>query len=136
MATRVAENVIHPSGMPVQCSGCFNQDPTARHIDFDAAIDRGWYGQDPATKIAMDDLVLCEGCIGTAARLLNWMPTEEFQNRLATLENRIEEEKKRADKAEDYAQRMEDALKHRPQQLTVSKPRKRGRPALAGVQED
>lgn len=133
--SRLADPVIQPVNMPQYCSSCFNQDSNLRHIDFEAACDRGWYGQDPGTHVAMDDLILCENCIGEGARQLGWMPTHEVVDKMTSLEHRLAEETKRADKAESYAERMEDAIKHRPNQLHVSPPRKRGRPAKVG-QED
>jgi hypothetical protein len=112
--TVVAEPLIKPFNLPQQCSSCFNQDTSLRHIDFQAACDRGWYGQDPATHISMDDLILCESCIGEAARQLGWMPTSEVMEKIDSLEHRLAKETKRADSGWEYADRMEDALKHRP----------------------
>lgn len=134
--TRVAEPTIKPSGLPQYCSSCMNQNPNVRHIDFEAACDRGWYGGDPALRVTMDDLVICEDCLKAAATLLEWMPTKEAIDRITNLEHRVGEEAKRADKAEAYAERMEDAFKHRPNQLKVSPPRKRGRPVAVGGPED
>lgn len=135
MSTKLAENVIQPTGLPQYCSACHGQDSNLRHIDFDAAVDRGWYGNDPGTHITQDDLILCETCLGSGARQLGFAPKGETQDRMTSLEHRLAEETKRADKAESYAERMEDAIKHRPNQLHVSPPRKRGRPAKVG-QED
>lgn len=128
--TRLAEPTIKPSGLPQYCSSCFAQDSNVRHIDFEAACDRGFYGEDPGTRITMDDLILCENCIGEAASQLGWMRTKETIDKITTLKHRLAESDKRADKAEAYAERMEDAFRHRPQQLKVSPPRKRGRPAV------
>jgi hypothetical protein len=78
----------------------------------------------------MDDLIMCEKCIGEAAIQLGWIPGSEWASQHASLEHRLDEERKRADKNEEYASRMEDAFKHRPEQLAVTKPRKRGRPKI------
>lgn len=57
---------------PAYCSACFNQDPQAIHVDMDAA----WDGPVPQMKgdgfdaVAIDDLVLCEACVRSAAGLL------------------------------------------------------------------
>jgi hypothetical protein len=119
-------NEIRPAELPVYCSACFNQDPSRKHIDFDASNDRGWYGENPATQVVMDDLILCENCINEASRLLGWMPVSEVQDKLSSLERRLDDERKRADKATEYSDRMEQALQHRPESLKVSRPR--GRP--------
>jgi len=119
VATRIADNLIQPAGLPQQCSACAGQESGYRHIDFDAAVDRGFYGDDPATKITMDNLVICEGCIATAARLLDWMPTHEFQGELQDYKHKYLEEKQRADKQEEFSSRLEDVLSHDPKGRTV-----------------
>jgi hypothetical protein len=119
-------NEIRPTNMPIYCSACFGQDPAARHIDFDAACDRGYGNTSNGYKVSMDDLILCEGCVRSAAVQLGMMDTEEFSEKTRSLERRLDAEKKRADKATEYADRMEEALEHRPEKLSVSRPR--GRP--------
>lgn len=119
-------NEIRPTNMPIYCSACFGQNPEAQHVDMDAACDRGYGDRDDGNKVSMDDLILCEDCIRSAGVLVGMTDTREFQEHTNSLERRLEEEKKRADKATEYADRMEDALKHRPEELKVSRPR--GRP--------
>lgn len=133
MTIRVA-NEIRPTNMPIYCSACFGQNPDARHIDFDAAADRGYGDTDNGLKISMDDLILCEECVKAGAVLLGMMDTETFQGRLHSLEHRLEEEKRRAEKATEYADRMEDALAHRPGELKVGRPRGRPRAHREEVQ--
>jgi hypothetical protein len=70
---------IHMTGLPIQCSSCAGQDSGARHIDFEAECDRGWYGSDPGTHIVMDDLILREHCIKEAATLLGWGDEETLR---------------------------------------------------------
>jgi hypothetical protein len=132
MTVRVA-NEVRAANMPIYCSACFGQNSDARHIDFDAACDRGYGDRDDGLKVSMDDLILCEDCVKSGAVLLGMMDTEAFQARLASLEHRLEEEKRRADKATEYADRMEQALSHRPQELKVQRPR--GRPRLGAAHD-
>lgn len=57
---------------PAYCASCFNQDPQALHVDMEAYFD----GPVPVAKkdgydaVAIDDLILCEGCVREAASLL------------------------------------------------------------------
>lgn len=122
MSVRPANEIL-PSGVPAYCSACGCQDPEKRHVDFDAACDRG-YGDD--TTIMMDDLVLCETCLRSGAVFVDMIDSTEAHDRIASLEARLDEEKKRADKAAAYAERMEQALAARPAPVKVSRPR--GRP--------
>jgi hypothetical protein len=110
MTIRVAEDHIKPSGLPMYCSSCFNQQPNLKHIDFDAACDRGFYGGENSTRITMDDLVLCEECIGEAARFLDWMPASEIKAALRAKDERIDRLEKDLKKAQRYAGNMEEVL--------------------------
>lgn len=122
----VLANEIRPVAMPVYCSACFNQNPDARHIDFDAASDRGYGQRDDGLQVAMDDLVLCEGCVREAALLLGMEAGEDRGRELEQLRNRWQAEKDRADRADRYAASLEDAFEHRP--VAINTPRRRGRP--------
>jgi hypothetical protein len=112
------------------CSACGCQDREKRHVDFDAACDRG-YGADEAIAVSMDDLILCETCLRSGALLVGMIDDAEPVERIAILERRLDEEKLRADKAVSYAERMEAALAERPTPVKVSRPR--GRPSKATV---
>ena len=125
MAVRDA-NEIRPAALPMYCSACHGQYPERKHIDFDAAIDRGWYGNDHGTRITMDDLILCEECLRNGAELIGMMDTHAFLDQKASLEHRLAREEKEREKAVEYADRMEQALQHRPESLKVTRPR--GRP--------
>lgn len=111
-------NEIRSSTMPTYCSACFNQQPALRHIDFDAATDRG-YGNDEAVKVAMDDLILCEGCVKRGAQLLGMVDSEEQAERIADLQKRLDTEERRYKQAQGYADRMEDALQHRSKPIAL-----------------
>ena len=121
-------NDIRPAELPVYCSACGCQDKSKRHVDFDAACDRG-YGADQDVPISMDDLIICETCLRSAAGLVGMIDDTEPLEKIATLEQRLSGEQKRADKAAAYAERMEQALAARPSPVKVSRPR--GRPPKA-----
>lgn len=130
--TRLA-NEVRAAGTPVYCSACFNHDSSLRHVDFDAACDRG-YGMQEAVKVSMDDLVLCETCVKAGGLLVGMVDAGEQAERMASLEERLTAETARCDQAVAYANRMEEALAARPEPVTVTRPR--GRPRrneMAGV---
>lgn len=121
-------NEIRAAHLPMYCSACGCQDGSLRHVDFDAACDRG-YGAESAQQVSMDDLILCETCLRSGAALVGMIDDAEPVAKIGQLKQRLAEEKLRADKAVAYAQRMEEALAARPEPVKVSRPR--GRPPKA-----
>jgi hypothetical protein len=110
--------------MPMYCAACFNQRPELRHIDFDAATDRG-YGAEEATRVAMDDLILCENCVREGARLLSMVDRDD--QTIATLQRKLDVAEKAKRQAQNYADTMEEALSKRPEKVAIDhrkKPRK------------
>jgi hypothetical protein len=121
--TRLA-NEVREAAMPMYCAACFNQQPSLRHSDFDASIDRG-YGNDEATRVAMDDLILCENCVREGARLLDMIDRDD--QTIATLEHKLDVAEKAKRQAQNYADTMEEALTKRPEKVHIDhrkKPRK------------
>lgn len=112
--------------VPIYCASCMNQDPQKRHVDMDAAVDRG-YGDSGAVQVTMDDLQVCETCVATAARLIGYVDSSEQADRISNLERRLKSEQMARIKAERYADDLETALDNRPG--PVHTPRKRGRPS-------
>lgn len=122
--TRLASD-IREADKPIYCSACFNNQD-CRHIDFEAACDRG-YGNDEAVKIAMDDLVLCEHCLKAGARILGMTDDETLHARLDSLERKLDIEVKRREKAERYSDTLEEAVGQRPEPIHIDhrkRPRK------------
>lgn len=117
-------NEVRPAETPIYCSACFGQYPDKRHVDLDAACDRG-FGEGPL-PVSMDDLILCEDCLREAAEVIGMRPDDEVRAERDKYKRLFEEEQRLRVKAEGYANRMEEALIHRPGALKVSKPR--GRP--------
>jgi hypothetical protein len=105
--TRLASD-IREAGKPIFCSSCFNQ-KDIRHIDFDAACDRG-YGKAEAVEVAMDDLILCEDCVREGAEILGMVDDIAQREQLAALERKVAAKDKELEKAERYAETMEDLL--------------------------
>ena len=120
-------NEISETTRTIYCSACGNQEQAKRHVDFDAACDRG-YGKDEAVQVSYDDLILCEDCIRPAARLLGMEDTETSRKIQRDLERKLEIESKAREKAEAYADRLEEAFDSRPAQIKLDhrkKPRER-----------
>lgn len=112
-------NTITLTGMPTECSACGGQYSDRRHVDFDSAVDRGYaqlsggnYANPEMaqTFIAADDLILCDQCVATGARLIGMVDGQELKAVNEQLERENEQLSKRAEKAENYADRMEEAL--------------------------
>ncbi len=97
------------ANMPVYCAGCMNQQPNLRHVDFDAALDRG-YGKDEAVKIAMDDAIFCENCVKEGAELLGMINAEEWQRDKERLVRERDMAFRLRDKSERYAATLEAAV--------------------------
>lgn len=113
-------NQIRPSHMPLYCSACYGQYPDRTYVDFDAECDRGYGDQliqgqsqgevsnQPA--IQMDWLILCDQCIRAAAPFVGLEDGTELNAKLEALERHNEVLRKDYDKAQKYADRMEEAL--------------------------
>lgn len=113
-----APNKIELTGLPQRCSACFGQDSKRRHIDLDAACDRG-YGNEETVKIAYDDLILCENCVKEAAELIDMTDSEDLKARLLSLEDELDRERKARRQAQRYATAMEGALEERPEKVKI-----------------
>lgn len=124
MTIRLA-NEIREASRPVYCSACFNSQGI-RHVDFDAASDRG-YANEEAVKINMDDLILCENCIKEGARALGIEDSLTLKEELEDHKRKLDITHRRLKQAQRYADTMEEALQHRPKEVHIDhrkKPRK------------
>lgn len=119
MTTRLAEPTIKPSGLPTYCSCCGGQDPNKKHVDFDAAHDSGWYGDDPAIGIVKDDLFLCETCLKTGAGFVGMVDGDELKAENRSLKEKLDAEERLRRQAQNYADRLEDAFDNRDAPIKV-----------------
>ena len=122
--TRLA-NDIREADRPIHCSACFNSQDL-RHIDFDAACDRG-YANEEAVQVVMDDLIICENCVRAGARLLGMEDEAVNADRIADLERKLDVKEKLYKQASTYADNLEDAFEKRPTPIQIDhrkKPRK------------
>lgn len=127
-AAVLEEHQIALTGLPLRCSACFNQDPGRRHIDMDAACDRG-YGKDEAVQVAYDDLVLCENCVREAATLINMVAKDD--KALENLERQLKSEQEHRRRAERWANTMQEAIAAMPTKPEIDH-RKKPRPLRVG----
>lgn len=107
---------------PAYCSACFLSKPGLRHVDFDVAWDGPTFHQaDDRPMVAIDDLVICEECLGAAAALLGLTDPGELGAQLEQLQaaNRVLVEELRG--LEEYANRMEAAIVAKSVQPTVKR---------------
>ena len=70
---------------PAFCSACFGQYPDRRHVDFDVAWDGPTVpggvmtpeGVQSGITVTIDDMVVCDGCLTAAGRLVGLEPAGE-----------------------------------------------------------
>jgi hypothetical protein len=108
------------------CSACWCQQPEKRHVDYSADNDQG-YGNATDTKVAYDNLQLCEDCMKAGAAIVGMVDADERQQELDNLKVENDRLKRETKQAQNYADRLEDAFEHRAQPIEVDhrkKPRK------------
>jgi hypothetical protein len=118
---------VHETDTPAFCSACFNQQPDKRHIDFDAAWDGPVIDAQNGMKQTIDDLVICQVCIESAARILGWVPASEDDTsaKLLRLEGELREARKvRAEQADRLERIRASIVEVDPATLTAKPPRK------------
>jgi len=76
---------------PPYCAGCYGH-PEGRYVDFEAAYDGAVVPGAPANQ-PVDDLILCEGCLKEAFRILDPEDQREtieaLESHVATLEEDV-----------------------------------------------
>lgn len=105
------------SRAPVACAACYGQYPERTHIDFRSAIEGAPINDNPRAP-RVDWVTICDQCIRTAFEML---PEQASQR--TNLEAQLKAALERAEAAENYASRVEDALSHRPELPTSREPR-------------
>lgn len=116
MTVRLA-NEIREASRPIHCAACFNSQEI-RHIDFDAACDRG-YSDGVAIAVSMDELVLCENCVRVGAELLGMTASDTLRAELEDTKRKLDVQRKRQEQAQRYADTMEEALQRRPEPVHI-----------------
>ena len=108
------------------CSSCFQAKPGTPHVDFDAAWDGPVLtdGAGEPIQHAIDELVICEDCLGAAAELLGYAKSNAAE-RISELESKLSEAASRAFEAERKLEGVRRALPAEPT-ASVPAPVKRG----------
>jgi hypothetical protein len=105
---------------PPHCSGCFQQKPQTRHVDFGAAYDGpavpALEGSVGVVAHVIEDLILCEDCIENAAKFVGLVRAESLQAALDQAEASNRELAMRLAGLEDYTAKLAEAVavKHEP----------------------
>jgi hypothetical protein len=109
---------------PAFCAACYGQYSDRRHVDFEAAWDgpvfegegvhTGDGGARSKLPVGIDDLVICEDCLKSAAKLLGWAGPKA-QQKIDDLELRLERSER--DRRQEAADReaLEDIVARREQ---------------------
>lgn len=74
---------------PAYCAACFSQKLGMRHIDFEAYFDGPVIDEANGMKQCIDDLVICEECIETAATKIGMVRDAEAQETIEKLRAEI-----------------------------------------------
>lgn len=61
---------------PFFCAACHGRPEGARYIDFEAYYDGPVINED-GIKLTIDDLVICDQCLGAAARLIGFVEASD-----------------------------------------------------------
>jgi hypothetical protein len=75
---------------PTYCSACHCQASEKKHVDFEAYYD-GPVMDGLTHKQPIDDLVLCEDCLGAAALLIGWINNKEMRRENYELGKAVDE---------------------------------------------
>jgi hypothetical protein len=104
---------------PPRCSGCFQQKPQERHVDFGAAYDGPVVpaAENVAGLVGhvIDDLILCETCITEAAQLVGLGNAAALTAERDQLEAGNRELRAKNVGLEDYNAKLEAALAAKPE---------------------
>lgn len=101
---------------PPHCAGCYDQKPQARHVDLEASYDGPVIaGADPDhPPVVIDELVLCEGCLREAAKLIGLKDWAELQEQVDALQARNEQMESALIERVSYIDKLEAAVAAKP----------------------
>lgn len=108
---------------PAYCASCFGQ-PDGRYVDFEAAYDGPVIPGSP--NACVDDLIICERCLGEAFSLLDPQGLKETIASLEQMVKDMNEEIEAKDKAIQGFQSTTNELIDHPIKKYVGKPKLEG----------
>lgn len=107
---------IHPTTPPPACSACY-QHSDRQHVDFGAAYDGpvvpGQTDVALVTTVSIDDLIICEDCLGTAARHLGYTLDEEKEAQITSLQQQNTDLRERVAAAVEYIKKLDAEMEQR-----------------------
>jgi hypothetical protein len=117
---------------PPHCSGCFQQKPQERHVDFGAAYDGpvvpALEGTVGVVGHVIEDLILCETCIAEAGKLVDLGNAAALTAERDQLEAGNRELRAKNAGLTDYVAKLEAAVAAKPE---PAKPRQQRQKAAA-----
>jgi hypothetical protein len=114
------------SKTPTACAACYQQRPGVIHIDYAAALEGRLIDPSKPRGGHVDWVIICALCLRNGVALL----PEEERSKVETLEQRIVDLETQLTATQAYADRVEDALSHRPERAAPKeRPAKSTKPA-------
>ena len=97
---------------PSHCSSCYGQYPQRRHIDFEAAYDGPVINTD-GLRQSIDDLIICEDCMESAAKFVGYVNDEAMKREIERLKMQVETRDEMLAKQDQVIQDQEKAIRSR-----------------------
>lgn len=110
------------SRIPRACAACYGQYADRLHVDYAAAFEGALIDPNKPRGGHVDWLVICEKCLRNGVALL-----PEEKGRTEALEQQIADLQAQLAETQAYADKIEDALSHRPS-APAQKPRAKAAP--------
>lgn len=133
MSIQVAERIPRLSEMPMFCASCGSQDPQARYVDFDAAWDGPVVNPDDGIKMQIDDLVICEGCLKEASRLVGLVDPDQTAETLARAQQDLIAKEEKITELQRYIDGLQAAIAAKPGGRQPAQPKAKKGPKVAEV---
>jgi hypothetical protein len=113
---------------PSACASCYGQYVDRPHVDFGAAYDGptvyGDTGVALEKKVAIDDLIICEECLGAAAALLGFRDEADTQAEMDNLKAQLTDLRERMAGALAYIRKADEEVQARADLELALKPAK------------
>lgn len=104
------------SRTPRACAACYQQKTDAIYIDYASALEGRLIDPSKPRGGHVDWVIICEPCLRAGVALL-----PEERTKVETLERRVADLEAQLAETQAYADRIEDALSHRPESMPKAK---------------
>lgn len=111
------------SKTPTACAACYQQRPGVLHVDYAAALEGRLIDPSQPRGGHVDWVIICDPCLRNGVALL----PDQANARVELLEQQLADLKEELTKTQAFADRLEDALAHRP--TPAPKQQKAAKPA-------